>query len=434
MSAPGRKSRSACAARKSNAAGARSTNRPSSGPASKPKRASRSKPRCAPGVNPRSARAARKKSDPVARKSCASKRRNVKPSSVRCGSRRRTRDAKLSTGSARSRSAGKRRSAPVAKPRRKGRAEEKESSNEAALSARELWAKRRPGGLAKQFAVMLLLTLVVAVAALPFVPLESAQYEKVAQAWLGQPVKIGTVNLTLLPLPQLKLEKVVIGKEHPMRAAVIKATPVVTSLLGDRISLKSLELEGATFPREFLSALLQNKGRRVSFGVQRIVAKGLKIDIPELNLPALEVDARFSADGALQAVAISNAERKLSVKLQPQGERAAIEISADAFPFPIGVDPGLSEFLAKGTVTRGELALSEAEARAFGGRLLGTVRLRWASGWSMEGELTVRQMEAGKIAAPLLAGGTLQGKGMYSMKGLLPERLILNAQLEAISR
>src|SRR6266568_1755106 len=471
MSAPGRKSRSACAARKSNAAGARSTNRPSSGPASKPKRASRSKPRCAPGVNPRSARAARKKSDPVARKSCASKRRNVKPSSVRCGSRRRTRDAKLSTGSARSRSAGKRRSAPVAKPRRKrsaprkrakeeekriraeekaqakaakkarkparakkGRAEEKESSNEAALSARELWAKRRPGGLAKQFAVMLLLTLVVAVAALPLMPLESAQYEKVAQAWLGQPVKIGTVNLTLLPLPQLKLEKVVIGKEHPMRAAVIKATPVVTSLLGDRISLKSLELEGATFPREFLSALLQNKGRRVSFGVQRIVAKGLKIDIPELNLPALEVDARFSADGALQAVAISNAERKLSVKLQPQGERAAIEISADAFPFPIGVDPGLSEFLAKGTVTRGELALSEAEARAFGGRLLGTVRLRWASGWSMEGELTVRQMEAGKIAAPLLAGGTLQGKGVYSMKGLLPERLILNAQLEAISR
>src|SRR5437773_8858427 len=238
--------------------------------------------------------------------------------------------------------------------RAKGRTEEKESPNEAALSARELWAKRRPGSLARQFAVMLLLTLIVAVAALPFVPLESAQYEKAAQAWLGEPVKIGKVNLTLLPLPQLKLEKVVIGKEHPMRAAVIKATPVVTSLLADRIALKSFELEGAIVPRQFLPALLQNKGRRASFGVQRIVAKGLKIDIPELNLPALEVAASLSADGALQSVAISNAERKLSVKVQPQGERAAIEVSADAFPFPIGVDPGLSEFLAKGTVTRGE--------------------------------------------------------------------------------
>src|SRR6266702_2815392 len=308
--------------------------------------------------------------------------------------------------------------------------DEARDSNEASLSARELWAKRRPGSLAKQFAVMLLVILIVAVAALPFVPLESGPYEKAAQAWLGEPVKIGTVNLTLLPIPQLKFERVVIGKEHAMRAAVIKATPVISSLLEDRISLKSFEVEGATFPREFLPALLQNKGRRGSSGVQHIVDKGLKIDIPALNLPALEVDATLSPDGALRSVAISNAERKLSVKLHPQGERAAIEISADSFPLPIGADPGLSEFLAKGTVTRGELALSEAEARAFGGRLLGTVRLRWSSGGSMEGDITVRQMEAGKITAPLLAGGTLQGMGVYSMKGLLPERLILNAQLE----
>src|SRR6266852_6289525 len=308
--------------------------------------------------------------------------------------------------------------------------DEARDPNEASLSAREIWAKRRPGSLAKQFAVMLLLILIVAIAALPFVPLESAPYEKAAQAWLGEPVKIGTVNLTLLPIPQLKFEKVVIGKEHPLRAALIKAAPVITSLLEEPISLKSLELENATFPREFLPALLQDKSRRGSLGVQRISAKGLKLDIPELNLPALKVNAILSSDGALQSVAILNAERGLSVKLQPRGERAGIEISADTFPLPIGVDLTLSEFLAKGTVTKGELALSEAEARAFGGRLLGNVRLRWSSGWSMEGEFAVRQMDAGKIAAPLLAGGTLQGKGVYSMKGLLSERMILNAQLD----
>src|SRR5438874_3289865 len=212
--------------------------------------------------------------------------------------------------------------------------EEARDSKEASLSARELWAKRRPGGPAKQFAVMLLLTLIVAVAALPFVPLESSSYEKAAQAWLGEPVKIGTVNLTLLPIPQLKFEKVVIGKEHAMRVAVIKAVPVITSLLGERMSLKSFELEGATFPREFLPALLQNKGMRGSFGVQRVAAKGLKIDIPELGLPALDVDASLAPDGALKSVAISNAEHKLSVKLQPLGGRAAIEISSDSFPLP----------------------------------------------------------------------------------------------------
>jgi len=301
---------------------------------------------------------------------------------------------------------------------------------EASLSAREIWAKRKPGSLARQFAVMLLVILIVAVAALPFVPFEPGPYEKAAQAWLGEPVRIGTVNLTLLPVPQLKLEKVVIGKEHPMRVAVIKATPVVTSLLEDRISLKDLALEGATFPREFLPALLQDKGRRGSFGIKRITAKGLKLDIPELKLPALEVDASLSSDGALNSVAFYDAERKLSVKLEPQGGRAGIEISSSDFPLPVGADLALSEFLAKGTVTRGELALSEVEARGYGGRLVGNMRLRWSSGWSMEGEFAVHQMEAGKIAAPLLAGGTLDGKGVYSMKGLLPERLILNRQLE----
>ena len=335
---------------------------------------------------------------------------------------------------AHAKAAGKTRKAARAKERAGEEAwrgdEEARDPNEASLSAREIWAKRKPGSLAKQFAVMLLVILIVAVAALPFVPLEPGSYEKAAQAWLGEPVKIGTVNLTLLPTPQLKFEKVVIGKERQMRAGVIRAVPVITSLLEDRISLKSLELENVTFPRELLPALLQDKGRRGSLGIQRIAAKGLKLDIPELNLPALQVEASLSSDGALQSVVFSNAERGLSVKLQPQGGRAGIEISADTFPLPIGVDLALSEFVAKGTVTKGELALSEAEGRAFGGRLLGNVRLRWSNGWSMEGEFAVRQMDAGKIAAPLLAGGTLQGKGVYSMKGLLPERMILNAQLD----
>jgi len=307
---------------------------------------------------------------------------------------------------------------------------DEEARDEASLSAREIWAKRKPGSLAKQFAVMLLVILIVAVAALPFVPLERGPYEKAAQAWLGEPVTIGSVNLALLPVPLLKFEKIVIGKQPQMRAAVIKAIPVITSLLEDPISLKSLELENVTFPREFLPALLQDKGRRGSLGVRRISAKGLKLDIPELNLPAFDVDASLSPDGALQSVAFSNAERKLSVKLRPQGGKAGIEISADKFPLPLGMELPFGEFLAKGTVTRNELALSEVEARAFGGRLLGNTRLRWSDGWSLEGDLAVRQMDAAKIAAPLLAGGTLQGKGAYSMKALLPERLLPNLRLE----
>src|SRR5690348_7110846 len=238
-------------------------------------------------------------------------------------------------------------------------------SGEQALSAGQVWAKRRPRNLAKQFAVMLLLILVVGVAVLPFVPLDTGPYEKAAEAWLDQPVKIGSVNLTLLPLPRLKFGKVVIGRDPQLKIAQVKASPEIASLLEDRISLRSLELDNATVPREFLPALLQDRGRKPP-GIQRITAKGLKIDVPELGLPPLNLDASLAPDGALQSVSFSNAEGTLSVKLQPRGGRADIEISSGAFPLPIGAEPGFTEFLGKGTVTRSELALRTAEVRAFG--------------------------------------------------------------------
>src|SRR5580765_4524071 len=302
--------------------------------------------------------------------------------------------------------------------------------NAPSLTAAEVWDKRRPRSLAKSLAVMLLGILVVGLAVLPFVPLETTAYEKTAQAWLGQPVKIGSVNLTLLPLPQLKFEKVVIGKDPQMRVAVIKASPELSTLLEDRITLRSLDLDNVTVPKEFLAVLLQDKGGRRGLGVRRITARSLKIDAVELGLPPLELDATLSPDGALKSASFSSSVSPISIKVEPRGGRAAIEISAAALPLPIGIEFGLSDFSAKGTVSANELVLSNTEARAFGGRIFGSTRLRWSSGWSLDGDLSVRQMDAAKIAGPLLGSGTLQGKGRLSMKGLLPERMILNAQME----
>jgi hypothetical protein len=312
----------------------------------------------------------------------------------------------------------------------RGDEEAMRDSGGASLTAAEVWEKRKPGSIAKTFAVMLLLILVVGVAVLPFVPLETAPYEKSAQAWLGQPVKIGSVTLSLLPLPQLKLEKVVIGRDPQLRVAVVRASPELSTLLEDRITLKSLDLDNVTVPREFLAVLLQDKGARKGFGIRRVTAKGLKIDAPELGLPPLDLDASISPDGALKSASFSSSANQLSVTLEPRGGSAAIEISAAALPLPIGIDLGLTDFTGKGTVTASELVLANTEGRAFGGRLFGNVRLRWASGWSLEGEISARQMDAVKIAGPLLGTGTLQGKGTFSMRGLLPERMVLNSHAQ----
>lgn len=303
------------------------------------------------------------------------------------------------------------------------------ASGEETLSARAAWARRKPRSLSKQLALLLLVILVAGVAALPFVPLDPTGYERAAQEWLGEPVKIGSVTVSLVPTPQLKFEKVAIGRQARMRVALIRATPEIGSLLSERKTLKRLELDHATLPREYLGALLV-KGKGGWLGVERIVAKRLKIDIPELNLPPLDLEAAVAPDGSLVSVTLSSTEPRLSVKLQPLGGRASIEIASDSVPLPLGADFPVNDFQAKGTVTRSELALSSVEGRAYGGRLRGNARLRWSDGWSLAGEFEARQLEAAKIATPLVGAGTLGGKATYSMKGLLPERLLLNAQLE----
>ncbi len=293
------------------------------------------------------------------------------------------------------------------------------------------WTRKKSGGLGKQLSLMLLIILIIGVAVLPFVPLESGPYEKAAQEWLGVPVKIGSTSVSLLPSPQLKFEKVVIGEDPPLRVASIGAVPDLGSLTDDRKVFRSLELTGVAFSPKYLPVLLSDKGRGNLLRVEHIIAKGVKLGIPELELPPLDVNARLGADGTVKSVVLANAERKLSVILLPQGRRASIEVSADSFPLPIGGDLVLGEFSAKGTLTSGEMALTEVEGRAFGGRVLGNARLRWSSeGWSLDGELGAKQIEAAKLAAPILGGGVLEGKGVYAMKAAGLGKLFASARFE----
>jgi hypothetical protein len=333
----------------------------------------------------------------------------------------------------------------TAKARKEARAKEKSEQKErrrteatargrepakVLVTAREAWAKRRPAGLGKMLATGLLVLLIVSIAVLPFVPMDPVPYQKAARAWLDQPVTIGSVNVSFLPLPQLRFEKVAIGRDPQIRIARIRAVPEIGSLLGDKIALKSLDLEGLVFPKPFLSALLSAGGRGESLHVERITAKGVKLDVANLALPPLDVEAKLAPNGALQSVTLSGGEHKLLVTLQPQGGKTAIEMSADEFALPIGGDLNLVDFSATGTVTAAGLVLRKVEGRALGGHVLGNARMTWSDGWTLDGELEARQMSPARFAPRILSGDALQGKGVYSMKALVPDRLFMNARLE----
>jgi hypothetical protein len=301
---------------------------------------------------------------------------------------------------------------------------------ELSLPAREAWAKRQHRSLARPFTVAAGVLLVAAVVLVHVMPVDTAPYEKAGQAWLGAPVKIGSISLSLVPMPQLKFEKVAIGKEPPMRIAAIKASPEIGSLFGDKKALKSVELEGVTVTRELLAAIISDKGGGESLGIGRIVARGLKLGPPELSLPPLDLEATLTLDGALRSVTLTNGERKLSVTLQPQGAKAGIEISANTLSLPIGPDLAVGNFSAKGTLTAAGLDLKELDGRALDGTFKGSARFRWQDGWALDGDIAVRQMDAAQIAAPLVATGRLEGKAVFGMRAPTPDKLFASTRLD----
>src|SRR5262249_53780912 len=156
-------------------------------------------------------------------------------------------------------------------------------------------------------------------------------------------------------------------------------------------------------------------GGRRGLGVQRVTAKGLKLDAEDLGLPPLDLDAKLSGSGALTSATFTNTEQRLSITVEPAGGKATVDIASGTLPIPIGIDFGLVEFTGKGTATATELVIPNAEGRAFGGRLFGNLRLRWSSGWSLDGDLSARQIDAAKLAGPLIGTGTVTGKGRLTM-------------------
>jgi hypothetical protein len=277
---------------------------------------------------------------------------------------------------------------------------------------------------------VLFLVLIAFLIGLHIMPLESSSFERAAQARLGEPVKIGSVHLALLPRPRLRMEQVAIGAGGEARIARVTATPELGFIWDVKKVFKSVELEGANLPQPWLEAVLWGKGRGDTLRVERVIAKGLKLDVRGMNLPPLDVDARLDAEGALQGASVADAERTMEVKLAAKGGKLAIEISGGPFKLPFGQAVRFDHFTGKGTLTPGQLDVGELEASGLDGHFSGNARLSWGANWSLEGQLTARAVDAGRIAAPLLSEGRIDGKGVYSMRAATPEKLEGSTHLE----
>jgi uncharacterized protein involved in outer membrane biogenesis len=267
--------------------------------------------------------------------------------------------------------------------------------------------------------VLLVVGLIVA----QFIPLDTAFYGKIASRALGQPVKIGVGEFSLLPWPTVTLRDVVIGSDGAVRIGTITGSPNIDSLFGETRVFGSVELKGVNAQPAALAALLWGKVRGRELVIGRAQAAGVKLALPGVPLPELAVEVVLGRDGGVQKLTATTAGNRLSVQVEPQGGKAKVEITAKELQGVLGLKLPIEDFGGRGMAGPDGLDLAQFDGKLLDGIVKGKGSLRWNTGWAFEGDLEVKQIDATRIVPSVLSSGRLEGKGKVVAAAQTGEKL-----------
>jgi hypothetical protein len=292
-------------------------------------------------------------------------------------------------------------------------------------SAAAAYKRKQPINWGKPVAIALFFLLVGGVGVVNFMPLSTAEYEKLASDAVGVPVKIGAARMYALAGVQMRFERVSIG--DAVKIAAVRAVPEFDTLLGEDKVFSRLELDGVVLQQEALAELLQGgmKGRRLR--VARLVGKEARLDGP-LPLPAMDFDASVGSDGKVSSVKLSG--DRVNGLLTPKGAEIAFDVSLGSFAVPFLGKLSLADFGMKGVANRQGMAVNEFTGRLYDGTMAGNARIQWGAQWTVQGQIEGRSMNAAVFSPQLVSEGRFDGKGRYTMSGPDPLKLHESARLD----
>ena len=276
------------------------------------------------------------------------------------------------------------------------------------------------------------LTLLIALVLVHVVPFDGQipQFEKLAGAYLQQPVKIKALHLSLLPRPHWRLDDVAVGNDGRLTVASINAVAELGSMLSERKVFKSIELVSPVLSEQGLGSLLFGKAQGQDMKVASIIVRNGKLGSKAIVLPVLDATIAMGEGGAWQKIALATADKKTSLLLESKGEGAQIEVETNAFNLPFSPAFILENFGAKGVISRNELSLSEFKGAIYGGYISGRASLKWGADWGLGGEISVRAIDPGRIAPALLEQGKLEGKSAFTMRAKSYDELFAAPRME----
>jgi len=178
--------------------------------------------------------------------------------------------------------------------------------------------------------------------------------------------------------------------------------------------LESLQFEAPVINAEGLRWLLFGKSQERSLAVHYVSATRIRLDIPNMSIPAFDATLDVGDDGNWEKIGITDTEGKVTLQLAA-GKTKRLEIKLDKSALPLVASPVFDDLTASGTFDSRRVHIEKFEAFSHGGTLKGNAMLQWAEGASLDGEVTSNSINMTRILPGLMENGRLDGKASFAL-------------------
>ncbi|MDP2878700.1 MAG: AsmA family protein [Sulfuricella sp.] len=289
--------------------------------------------------------------------------------------------------------------------------------------------------------LFIILVVFLAVIGLPFlIPLNAyiPEIEKQAGEKLHEPVKIGSLRFSLVPLPHVALERITIGAQQEVRIASIKVIPNLSSLFSPVKILRDIELDTVFIRMDMLGRMpvwFKSEGGPQTVRIEKVGLNHVTLESPGMTLPLFSVTVNMNPDGDLKNVLLASDDGKLKLDATPvSGSNFDLKLSAQQWRFP--VDPAFQFDVLNiaGAVDSEALRLRDIDGKLYGGTLKGAAELNWKSGWKLSGDLKGKRVALESLLplfnAKARVSGQLDAKARFAMKARNASQLADNSNIE----
>jgi uncharacterized protein involved in outer membrane biogenesis len=225
--------------------------------------------------------------------------------------------------------------------------------------------------------------------------------EAALKARLDTPVKIGNIDFTYSPRPQLVIESLQFGVQDEARVGKVVVPLTWRNVLQFRSVLHDVSLEDARFTQAFALSLPtrlkpNTGGKDVHFASLRLTNVTVVLD--QVEVGPFFGELQFNPDGTFHEVLLTDQNERARLTIRPTGaQQFALALTASNWTTPGKYAFRFDELTLGGTATPNGLEIDTANGLLMGSAVIGQGRLTWGETWQLQGTVETKSIDAEQL-------------------------------------